>query len=177
MKAQALGWLAAAALAAGLNASYHNGGLEWAHRVVDQVSLNTGAVLALATGHVNDFATEARLLSIQDESRSCRWATALARSETRMARAENQIAHFEVTAARHQAQFDRLAAQRTRMEARLVRISVPATSFAPLSISVPRVPCSSGQVRIPRLPQINMPRISMPQLPVIQIQSAAAGPA
>ena len=46
MKTQAWGWLAAAVLAAGLNSSYHDGGLQWAHEIVGSVQHNTGAVLA-----------------------------------------------------------------------------------------------------------------------------------
>jgi hypothetical protein len=65
MKSKAYGWLAAAALAAGLNASYHDGGLRWAHQVVDEVGHNSAAVLALAAGHAGQFLAEARLVSNQ----------------------------------------------------------------------------------------------------------------
>jgi hypothetical protein len=63
MKTQAWGWLAAAALAAGLNASYHDGGLQWVHQAVDQVEHGSAAVLALAAGHADQFLAEARLVS------------------------------------------------------------------------------------------------------------------
>ena len=63
MKTQAWGWLTAAVLAAGLNASYHDGGMQWAHRIADRVEHNSNAVLALATGHADEFVTEARVLS------------------------------------------------------------------------------------------------------------------
>ena len=63
MKTQAWGWLAAAVLAAGLNSSYHNGGLQWAHEIVDRVQHNSSAVLALATGRADQFMTEARILN------------------------------------------------------------------------------------------------------------------
>ncbi len=46
---QAWGWLTAGVLAAGLNASYHDGGLQWAHQVADRVEHGSAAVLALAS--------------------------------------------------------------------------------------------------------------------------------
>jgi hypothetical protein len=63
MKTQAWGWLAAGVLAAGLNASYHDGGLQWLHQAVDQVEHGSAAVLALAGGHADLFLAEARLVS------------------------------------------------------------------------------------------------------------------
>src|SRR5215831_1299560 len=84
MKTQAWGWLAAAVLAAGLNSSYHNGGLQWAHEIADRVQHNTGAVLALATGRADEFLAEARMLkadsgadiAINNEDSQCPFASA-----------------------------------------------------------------------------------------------------
>ena len=45
MKSQAWGWLATAVLTAGLNSSYHNGGLRWIHEAADRVQHNTNAIL------------------------------------------------------------------------------------------------------------------------------------
>lgn len=95
MKTQAWGWLTAAVLTAGLNASYHDGGLQWAHRIVDQVGHNSAAVLALASGRADQFLTEARILTARNETASCRWATTLAQVQTRIAGAENAFAHAE----------------------------------------------------------------------------------
>lgn len=68
MKTQAWGWLTAALLAAGLNASYHDGGLRWLHRAVDQMEHSSAAVVALAAGHTDQFLAEARLVSNQSSS-------------------------------------------------------------------------------------------------------------
>jgi hypothetical protein len=68
MKTQAWGWLAMAVLAAGLNASYHDGGLQWLHRAVDQMEHSSAAVLALAAGHTDQFLAEARLVSSQSSA-------------------------------------------------------------------------------------------------------------
>lgn len=63
MKSKAYGWLAAGVLAAGLNANYHDGGMEWAHQLVDRVEHNSAAVIALASGRADQFLAEARLAS------------------------------------------------------------------------------------------------------------------
>ncbi len=61
---QAWGWLVAAVLAAGLNASYHNGGLQWAHEVAERLDHGSTAALALASGHTpTSSSSEARLVS------------------------------------------------------------------------------------------------------------------
>jgi hypothetical protein len=133
MKSKAYGWLAAAALAAGLNASYHDGGLRWAHQVVDEVEHNSAAVLALAGGHADQFLAEARLVSNQiaenevsserialkrvaarrmaetrvvaerEEKRSCPWAAAMARLRSKVARVQADSARVEAMAGREQA--------------------------------------------------------------------------
>src|SRR5215472_13364761 len=64
MKTQAWGWLAAAVLAAGLNSSYHNGGLQCAHEIISSVQHNTNAVLALAAGRADRFLAEAQMLPL-----------------------------------------------------------------------------------------------------------------
>ena len=57
---QAWGWLAAGVLAAGLNAAYHDGGLEWAHRIADRVQHGSAAVVALAGGRADQFVAAGR---------------------------------------------------------------------------------------------------------------------
>src|ERR1700739_2211262 len=84
MKTQAWGWLVAAVLAAGLNASYHDGRLEWAHRIAGSAEHSSNAVLALATGHAARFLAEAQLLGARQEAASCPLSTALARIQTRI---------------------------------------------------------------------------------------------
>lgn len=73
MKTQAWGWLVAAVLAAGLNASYHDGGLEWAHRIAEGVEHSSNAVLALATGHADRFLAEAQMLGARDSEPPAAW--------------------------------------------------------------------------------------------------------
>ena len=65
---QAWGWLAAGVLAAGLNAAYHDGGLEWAHRIADRVQHGSAAVVALAGGRADQFVAEAALLSARNDT-------------------------------------------------------------------------------------------------------------
>jgi hypothetical protein len=81
MKTQAWGWLATAVVAAGLNASYHDGGLRWLHQAVDEMEHSSAAVVALAAGHTDQFLAEARLVSNQS------WAGQPSPDET----ASNQI--------------------------------------------------------------------------------------
>src|SRR5437588_8030080 len=88
MKAQAWGWLAAAVMAAGLNASYHDGGLRWAHRIANQVEHNTSAVMALATGHADQFMTEARYVASPSELAPCRFAAAMERAQEHIIRSD-----------------------------------------------------------------------------------------
>ncbi len=175
MKTQAWGWLTAAVLAAGLNASYHDGGLQWAHRIADQVGHSTNAVLALATGRADQFLTEARVLTARNESSSCRLNAALARAESRIARSD---AEFDLMTAREQAQLARLEANRARMEAQVAHMRIPAVAFNPVvhvrfpEVRVPRVPvCPRVRVSIPRMPQI-----TVPAAPVIHIDTSGAGP-
>src|ERR1035438_5810818 len=99
---QAWGWLAAGVLAAGLNASYHQGGLEWAHQIADRFEHSSAAVLDLASGHADQFVSEARLLTDRDETSSCRLGTTLARVQSKIARSRRQLDNFEATSAREE---------------------------------------------------------------------------
>src|SRR5215831_8242332 len=104
MKTQAWGWLAAAVLAAGLNSSYHNGGLQWAHEIADRVEHNTGAVLALATGRADEFLAEARMLKVESgddvavnnhEGSQCPFATAWARAQSSFDQSQAEVGRFQ----------------------------------------------------------------------------------
>jgi hypothetical protein len=171
MKTQAWGWLAAAVLAAGLNASYHDGGLQWAHRVVNQVGHNTNAVLALATGNADRFVTEARLVTGPRELTPCRFAAVMARAQDQALRSDAQVVRFEAMSDRQAAQLERLAANRARMEAQLVAVRIPQISFASVAVRAPRVVCPRVRVNIPRLPQV-----TMPTMPAIHIEAPGSGP-
>ncbi len=182
MKTQAWGWLAVAVLAAALNASYHDGGLEWAHRVADQIGHNSAAVLALASGRGDQFATEARLVTAREETASCRWSGALARVESRVARAENGFAHVQAMSAREEAQWARLEASRARMEARVEAQAArfrAAAALSPVAYSVPnmkmlnmKIPavCPRVRVNVPRLPMVRIPA------PVVHVETFGSGP-
>lgn len=121
MKAQALGWLMAGVVAAGLNASYHDGRLEWMHQAVEQLTHSTGAVLALASGHVNEFLAEARLVTAGTETGSCPWSRAWARVQGRTDGTDRAIAQFDRMSARQQVERARLEAMRTRIEAQVMQ--------------------------------------------------------
>src|SRR5579864_2827981 len=168
MKTQALGWLAAAVVAAGVNASYHQGGLEWAHRIADQVGHNTEAVMALATGRADRFLEEAQVVKAQDQVASCRFATAMARVQSRIARSEAGFEGFEAISAREEAQLARLEANRARIEARVARIHIPAVAVTPVVVRVPKVDVC------PRV-HVNLPQIRVPEVPTVHIDVPGAG--
>jgi hypothetical protein len=177
MKTQAWGWLVAGVLAAGFNASYHDGGMEWAHRIADQVEHNTGAVMALATGRADQFLAEARVLTVRQEASRCPLQNALAQVQSAINSSDIDFAsdmdfapvdRIEVMTAREQAQMARLEANRARIEARVANIRIPAVALTPVVVSTPKVVCPRVRVNIPRLPQI--------KLPVIHIENPGAGP-
>ena len=183
---QAWGWLAAGVLAAGLNASYHDGGLQWVHQVADRVGHGSAAVLALASGRADQFLTEARLLTAGDETASCPWATTRAWVQRRIDQSridQNMIGQsmidrtqtgWNVMSAREEAQLARLEANRARMEARIAvqtaHLRIAQANFAPVVFkSIP------DPVVCPRI-RVSAPRVPMIQPPVIHIETASAGP-
>ncbi len=184
---QAYAWLAAGVLAAGLNASYHDGGLQRVHEIVDRVEQSSAAVLTLASGHADQFLSEMRWQTARGQSGSCPLATTLARVQTGLARtqlAETQLAQSELarTDARTRARLDRFEAMadrerarievnRARIEAQAARIRIPAMAFKPMVFSAPNVECPRVRLSVPRLPTIQVPEI-----PVIHIETASAGP-
>jgi hypothetical protein len=168
MKTQPWGWLAAAVLAAGLNSSYHNGGLEWAHRVADRMQHNTGAVLALATGNMDRFLAEAQVVSAQN-SHSCPFSSALAAVRHSIAPMHSEQERFEAMTAREEAAMARMEARRARMEAQMVRVNM--ANFNPVAVRIPRVVCPRVHVSVPR-----MPVMRMPATPDVHIEYSGPGP-
>ena len=166
MKTQAWGWLAVAVVAAGLNASYHEGGLRWAHEVVSQVKHNTGAVLALATGQADQFLAEANYVSPR-KAPPCPFAAALAETHAVVVPPALALQRFEMISAREQAKLARLEAGRARIEARLAQLRIPAMAFNPVVVQTPRVVC-------PRV-RINMPHVPTVKMPVVRIQNTGFG--
>ena len=92
---QAWGWLAVGVLALGLNGFYHDGGAEWAHRIVDRVGSRSAAVLAMSSVRGDRFAAKVQIAAARQETQSCRWATAMARLQTRLARRQAGFARVE----------------------------------------------------------------------------------
>jgi hypothetical protein len=183
MKTQAWGWLVAGVLAAGLNASYHDGGLEWAHQAADQVKHGSAAVLALATGRTDRFLTEARLAAVRNknENVSCPLSTAIARVQNRIERSQVRVAQLESMSDLDEAQVDRWDAERDRIEAqvqaqvdaRMSHIRIPAVSVNPVVFkSVMSTPaCPRVHVSVPRVPMMRMP-----VAPEVRIETSSPGP-
>jgi hypothetical protein len=183
---QAWGWLAAAVLAAGLNAAYHYGGLAWAHRIVYQARHVSGAVVALASGHADQFLSEAETLTARNDEMTAFSQSARATANQEMARAEAAYARAE---ARQQAHCARMQAEHARMEARIashgvfvrvpdVRVETFRTIQIPEgpAIRLPRIElsqvkaahCSRIRVRVPA-----MPDISVPAAPAVNVSFAS----
>ncbi len=160
MKTQAWGWLAVGVMAAGLNASYHDGGMEWAHRIADRVEHNTNAVLALATGHADRFLAEANLVKTRETPSSCRLAMAVAPVQAGLAWSDVELDRFQAMSDREQARLARFEAKRERMEAHLSRVRMPAVTMNPVVVSMPEISaCSRIRVNVPRVPQIKVPAV------------------
>jgi hypothetical protein len=171
---QAWGWLAAGMLAAGINAAYHDGGLQWAHRIADRAQHISEAVVALASGRADQFLAEAKTLSARNDDQVMAFSdTVVATADHEMARAEAAYVRAE---ARAEAHCVRMQAERARMEARteahraLVRIpdvrvetamiqipGVPAISIPRVELSPMRVHCSQIRMSLPALPNRRMP--------------------
>jgi len=193
MKTQAWGWLTAAVLAAGLNSSYHNGGLQWAHQIADRVEHNSNAVLALATGRADQFLAEARMLNAVDAAdratdvdttdqqeaaqnahARCPFSTAMAEVESTFDSSPSGFDHSQVLSDREQARFTRLQAKRVRIEnevrARLARVRIQTADFNPVTVDLPQVRCPRVRVHIPRMPRINVPA------PDVHVEFSGPGP-
>jgi multidrug efflux pump subunit AcrA (membrane-fusion protein) len=200
MKTQAWGWLTAAVLAAGLNSSYQNGGMQWAHEIVNRVQHNTGAVLALATGRADQFLAEARMVSVDRQKSKCPFEAAMAEARSSLDRSQSEFDQVQALSDREQAQLARLEARRARIEAqvqsKLARIQFADSGFtmtkgsfannefsftsdgsAPLVVRVPRIQCPHLRVspqRIPRV-RVRIPRIDIPA-PVVEVGNSGTGP-
>jgi hypothetical protein len=179
---QAWGWLTVGVLAAGLNASYHNGGLQWAHEIADHVQHNSAAVLALASGNATRFLSEAQAVTTKHEKSSCRLASTLARVQSRISGVEQPGYEFEMMSAR-EGQLARLEANRERIEAQVqaqvasqtAHLRMASVAFAPVTVKAISTPvvCPRVHVNIPRVPMMKM---KMPVAPEIHIEMPSAGP-
>ena len=172
MKTQSWGWLATAVLAAGLNSSYHNGGLQWVHDAADQVQHNTTAVLALATGRADRFLAEAQLASAKS-SPSCPVRAALAAVRRSIAPVHTEQERFEALTAREEGALARLEANRARMEVRFAQLNM--ANFNPVMVRAPKVVCPRVHVSIPRMPAMKIPVVRIPT-PAVHVECSGAGP-
>jgi hypothetical protein len=191
MKTQAWGWLTAAVLAAGLNSSYHSGGMPWAHEIADRIEHNTGAVLALATGRADQFLAESRMLNadrtvetaMNSEERQCPFAVTTSNLQSSFDQSQDDFRfkfdHFQALSDREQARLDRLAAKRVRIEnqvrAKLAHIQIPEANFVPVVIQIPEVQmpesdCPRVHVNVPRMPRIKIPA------PAVHVEYSGDGP-
>jgi hypothetical protein len=197
MKTQAWGWLAAAVLAAGLNSSYHNGGLQWAHEIADLVQHNTNAVLALATGRADQFVTEARMLKLdravdrarEVEHSQCPFTKAMEHAQTAFDQSQVEFDRFQTLSDREQAKLARLEANHARIEAlvqaKLARVRFADNNFTftddtdltPVVVEVPQIRCPRVRVATPHIPRVrvNLPRIHVPA-PVVEVDNSGKGP-
>ena len=168
---QAWGWLTAGVLALGLNGFYQDGGAEWAHRIVDRVVYSSTAVVALALGRADQFLEQAQIVVAQDETKSCRLGTAMARIQARVARADSGLTQFEALSAREEAGLARVEANRARIEALAAR-SEFATFVEPMTFHAAEVSliCPRVRVNIPRVPMIKV------QPPVVHVGTMGSGP-
>jgi hypothetical protein len=175
------GWLAVGVLAAGLNASYHNGGLQWAHEIADRVEHDSAAVFSLASGNADQFLAEARMLTTRDETASCQFSNTVSRVQSSIVHAEAGVDRFAAMSERQEAQLERVQARRDRIEARIVaKIAAQTAHLRPASAAFAPAPFDSlpAPVVCPRV-RVNIPRVPMikiPALPVVHVETASAGP-
>jgi hypothetical protein len=181
---RAWGWLAAGVLAAGLNARYHDGGLQWAHQIAGRIEHHSTAVLALAFGRADQFLSEARLMAPRAESASCPFSKAVAEMQHRIEHSQaefedTEVQDFDVMSARKEAQWARLEANRVRMEAqfraRTIRLGMTPAAFTRVSLKGMPGPvvCPRVRVNIPRVPMMMM---KMPMAREIQVDVANGDP-
>src|SRR5579863_1711110 len=156
---QGWAWLTAGVLALGLNGFYHDGGAAWAHRIVDRIASQSETLVNLASAHGDRFTERANFVVARNETVSCRLATAIARVQTKIARTQGGVARFEAMSARQQAAWARVEANRARIEAQVGRLRLDPVAFS--SVTGPVVVC-------PRV-RVNVPRVVVPKLPVIDI--------
>ncbi len=199
MKLKAYGWLAAGVLAAGLNASYHDGGLEWAHQIADGVGRDVRAVVELASGRADQFLAEAQLVADRNENAPC-LANAVARvrariTQTTMAQAQSQYDHFQiqlqdrvqVMTDRQQAALDRAEAEQERAAARQVEVEnrLQARLQAGFQDTLPRLSRISVVTPMPAMQwaessdcphvhvRVRVPRIQVPAVQISSVQIPA----
>jgi hypothetical protein len=170
---QAWAWLAAGVLALGLNGFYQDGGVAWAHRIVDRVADRSGVLADVASEQVDRFVERANFVAARNETASCRLGSAMARFQTKIARTQTGMAHFEVMSARQEAALARVEVQRAQIEAQVVRARMAPVAFSRVEIpavACPRVRISVPRVRVPRVPVVRIPAR------VVRVEMVGDGP-
>lgn len=170
---EAWAWLTAGVLALGLNGFYHDGGAAWAHRIVDQVTEQSEAVVDLASQRVDGFMGKASLVAARDETASCRLAAAVARFQSKIARTQTGMAHFEAMSARQEASLARMESNRARIEAQIARVRIVPVVFS--TVDIPAVSCPRVRVSVPRVNIPQVPRVRIPA-PIVHVETLGAGP-
>lgn len=174
---QAWGWLAAGVLALGLNGFYHDGGAQWAHRVLSSAAYRSEAVVALASGRVEHFLCDVGLVA-QSKTRPYRVDAAIARLQGEAARGQAGFAPVEAMSMRQEAALARLEANRARIEAQMARVRDLPAIVGPVNVaSCPRLRVMVPRVQIPeiKIPEIQVPKISVPEIRV-EVPASPAPP-
>jgi hypothetical protein len=163
---QACGWLAAGVLALGLNGFYHDGGAQWAHRVLAGAACRSESVIASASGRVEQFLCEKGLTP--SGTHGYRVEAAIARLQGEAARGQAGFARAEASSARQEAALARLQANRARIEAQMARVRDMSTVVGPMNVAVD---CPRVHVMVPRIdiPQVRIPEIRIPEIRVPEI--------
>ena len=171
---QAWGWLTAGVLALGLNGIYHDGGQQWAHRMVAEAVFRANALLTPVAGQVDQFLAKAQMVASRNDTQNCRLSSAMARIRASSARAHSGIARVEALSAQQQARLAQLEANRARIEARAARaqfatmefkdIDFNPMEFKPIEFRAPNIHVNCPRVRVvvPRVPMIKPMRVAMP---------------
>jgi len=191
---QAWVWLTVAVTAAGLNASYHDGGLQWAHRIAEQVGHGSRAVVALATGRADQFLEEARLatrdsgaprsarvvltrVQEQVQEKMAGGQQQVAWVQEQVADGEQGIAQIEEMSARQQERLARLEEMRARVQERLAertaRCRVASAMHNAAFVVTPA--CTRVRVHVPavQIPEIRIPEIRVPEVRVPEVRFPA----
>jgi hypothetical protein len=172
---QAWMWLTAGALAAAMNAVYHDGSMDRvremsgqiADQVVSRVLDRSEEFVARATGRAERILAAARMtVGRRDEVASARMAEAMPRLEAELERRrDEQVARVEVFTAHQQAHIARLEQRRALMAANGARIEerVSRIQFSPMVGQVRIQPCQRIRVSVPK---IVVPKIEVPEIHV-----------
>jgi hypothetical protein len=175
---QAWGWLVAAVMAAGLNASYHNGDLQWVHRVAEQAKHRTVAVLALASGRADLFLAQAQVLAAHEQADS-RLAVAMTPVQAETANSEASAGRVEALAACKELQRARMEIQKARLQARIdANVAHFQVTRAKLNRAFNPMPVAFNPMKAPACPRIRVviPQIPGMRMPAIHVNTASADP-